>query len=131
METNLLAVDNSATPDIKNSQVGANMIDAEYLFDDERRRPDVDLLTCLSLKTGMSKTTILFLFGVVIFATVWYCVASVVSSNKPKNITLPTEVSFPQFSSTSYFWTDLMHHQYQLLLFLIITIQFIAHFVTK
>jgi hypothetical protein len=95
LETNLAVVDRSATPDnIKNSQLASADL---YDFNDEggvaTMQGSSDWLSCLSVKTGLSKMSVVFILFTLLLVLMWFVVGVVFPSQQQATASVPQKLS--------------------------------------
>ena len=81
VETNLAEIDNSATPDLKLSQVHAMERDVgDELQPAAENQASYDWLSCISKKTGMPRLLLTGTIFVSAFVMIWICLSSAVTA---------------------------------------------------
>ena len=93
IESNLEPVDNSATPNLKNSQMQRALDGYPHEGLDEQGQP-TDWLSCISYKTGMPR---LFLSLVILMSAlvmIWLCVTTAVTAPEHRIKVQPQKLSF-------------------------------------
>ncbi|KAK2168550.1 hypothetical protein LSH36_16g12036 [Paralvinella palmiformis] len=93
IETNLAEVDNSATPNLKLSQVHAMERDVDELQPVAENQASYDWLSCISKKTGMPRLLLTGTVFVSAFVMIWICLSSAVTAPEHRVAPQPQKLS--------------------------------------